>query len=216
MTLSLFDALDDPPWQEPICPGAVVLRRFALRDAAAVLAALDDITRLAPWRHMQTPGGYRMSVAMSNCGTYGWVSDTSGYRYDRLDPDSQRPWPPMPAALRKLAVQAAAAAGFDAFAPDACLINCYEQGAKLSLHQDRDERDFSQPIVSVSLGVPANFQFGGARRNDKTVKIALTHGDVVVWGGPARLNFHAVLPLKDERHALTGSRRINLTFRKVS
>lgn len=215
-TLSLFDALDDPPWQEAICPGAVVLRRFALRDAPAVLAALDEITRLAPLRHMRTPGGYSMSVAMSNCGPYGWVSDTRGYRYDRLDPASGQPWPPMPALLRTLAAQAAAQAGFDGFAPDACLINCYQQGAKLSLHQDRDERDVSQPIVSVSLGIPANFQFGGPRRNDKPAKIPLTHGDVVVWGGPARLHFHGVLPLKDAEHALTGKRRINLTFRKVT
>jgi alkylated DNA repair protein (DNA oxidative demethylase) len=215
MTYSLFDAPEVAPWNEAVCPGAVILRGFALRDAAAIMAAVQETTRLAPFRRMQTPNGFQMSVAMSNCGQYGWVSDRSGYRYDRLDPASGLPWPTMPTLLLDLAARAAQAAGFPAFRPDACLINAYEAGARLSLHQDKDERDFAQPIVSVSLGIPANFQFGGLLRSDKTIKIQLSHGDVAVWGGRARLNFHGILPIKAEHHPLTGNRRINLTFRKV-
>ena len=146
--------------------------------------------RVAPLRHMNTPSGHRMSVAMSNCGALGWISDKSGYRYAPLDPERDRPWPDMPARFAALAARAADAAGFAHFVPDACLINRYDRGTRLSLHQDRNERDFSQPIVSVSLGVSANFMFGGARRQDKTLRVDLEHGDVVVWGGPARLNFH--------------------------
>ena len=164
---------------------------------------------------MVTPGGFRMSVAMSNCGALGWVSDRSGYRYDPIDPDSGLPWPAMPLAFRALATAAAAAAGFDGFDPDACLVNRYEPGAKLSLHQDADERDFTQPIVSVSLGLPATFLFGGARRADKALRIALVHGDVVVWGGPARKHYHGVLPLKAMEPARLGMQRVNLTFRKA-
>jgi DNA oxidative demethylase len=165
---------------------------------------------------MITPGGYRMSVAMTNCGSLGWVTEKTGYRYDAIDPLTQRPWPPMPEAFLRLAAGAAAAAGFANFVPDACLINRYEPGAKLSLHQDRDERDFDQPIVSVSLGIPAVFLFGGLKRADKTARVAVTHGDVVVWGGPARLRYHGVMPLKDAEHALLGRQRINLTLRKAA
>ncbi len=216
MTYSLFDAADEAPWTEPLAPGASVLRRFAQHDAAALLTALATIAASAPWRNMLTPNGYPMSVAMSNCGNFGWVSDRRGYRYDAIDPSSGQPWPAMPPQFLALAERAAAAAGFPGFVPDACLLNSYLPGTKLSLHQDRDERDFSQPIVSVSLGIPATFQFGGPRRADPTVKVPLVHGDVVVWGGPARLYFHGVLPLKPAEHPLTGQRRINLTFRKVS
>lgn len=212
MTFDLF-ADDRRSWREQLGPGAVVLRGFALPDAAALFAALHDITSAAPFRHMLTPGGFRMSVAMTNCGACGWVSDRSGYRYDALDPDSGQPWPAMPAAFLRLAQQAAASAGFAAFEPDACLINRYQPGAKMSLHQDRDERDFGQPIVSVSLGLPAIFLFGGAQRKDQPQRIPLAHGDVVVWGGPARLRYHGVLPLKEGDHPLTGGYRINLTFR---
>lgn len=213
VTFSLFDENEEAPWQEAICPGAVVLRRYARRDDGAILAAVAAVLAEAPLRHLQTPGGLMMSVAMSNCGLYGWVSDRAGYRYASHDPHTDRPWPAMPALLQRLASGAADAAGFPGFAPDACLINSYQPGAKLSLHQDRDERDMAQPIVSVSLGVPASFQFGGPRRADRTSKILLTHGDVVVWGGPARLYFHGVLPLKTGHHPLTAERRINLTFR---
>ena len=213
MTLELFEA--EAPWHEPLAPGAVVLRRFACRRDAALLAAVQEVVEAAPFRHLVTPGGFRMQVAMTNCGALGWVSDRRGYRYDANDPDSGHPWPRMPAAFEQLAAEAAAEAGFAGFAPDACLVNRYLPGTRLSLHQDRDERDHGQPIVSVSLGVPAMFQFGGRRRTDTLQRVPLAHGDVVVWGGPARLNFHGVLPLKDAQHPLLGAARINLTFRQA-
>lgn len=213
MTPDLFET--EAPWREPLAPGAVVLRRFALHRDAALLAAVQRVVDAAPFRHMVTPGGFRMQVAMTNCGALGWVSDRRGYRYDVNDPDSGRPWPRMPAEFSQLAAEAAAEAGFEGFAPDACLVNRYQPGTRLSLHQDRDERDHGQPIVSVSLGVPAMFQFGGTRRTDTLQRVPLAHGDVVVWGGPARLNFHGVLPLKDAQHPLLGDCRINLTFRKA-
>ena len=216
MTPSLFD---DPPQpaQPPdvLEPGATVLRGFALEKAADLLQAVQQITVQAPFRHLITPGGLRMSVAMTNCGQLGWVSDRQGYRYDPTDPDSGQPWPAMPALFATLALDAAAAAGFPGFAPDACLINRYAPGSRLSLHQDRDEGNHAHPIVSVSLGIPAVFLWGGARRADKARRIALMHGDVVVWGGPARLRFHGVLPLPEGTHLLTGAHRINLTFRKA-
>jgi alkylated DNA repair protein (DNA oxidative demethylase) len=164
---------------------------------------------------MVTPGGFTMSVAMTNCGALGWVTDLTGYRYDSIDPLTGEPWPPMPASFFKLATLAAGKAGFSNFTPDACLVNRYEPGTRLSLHQDRNERDFRQPIVSVSLGLPASFLFGGLKRAQKTVRIPLIHGDVVVWGGPARLRYHGVSPLKDGEHPLLGCHRINLTFRKA-
>jgi alkylated DNA repair protein (DNA oxidative demethylase) len=196
-------------------PGAVVLRGFAA-DETALLSELEKLAARAPFRHMVTPGGYRMSVAMTNCGELGWVTDRSGYRYDSKDPESGRPWPRMPASFRALAGSAAAQAGFAAFIPDACLVNRYEPGARLTLHQDRNERDFRAPIVSVSLGLPAVFLFGGLKRKDKAVRVPLEHGDVVVWGGPARMRFHGVLPLKPGHHPRLGALRINLTFRKAS
>jgi alkylated DNA repair protein (DNA oxidative demethylase) len=180
-----------------------------------LLAALDEITAQAPFRHMSTPGGFEMSVAMTNCGDRGWITDRRGYRYDGNDPVSGAAWPAMPPAFRALASQAAEQGGFAGFAPDACLINCYEPGARMSLHQDRDETDFSAPIVSVSLGLPAIFMFGGLKRSDKPARYRLEHGDVVVWGGPSRLFFHGVAPLADGEHALLGRKRINLTFRKA-
>jgi len=199
----------------PIVPGAVLLRGFANDIAQQLLGDLERVLASSPWRPMTTPGGFRMSVAMTNCGTLGWVSDRTGYRYDRVDPTSGEPWPAMPATFLQLAAQAAAAAGFDRFVPDACLVNRYEAGARLSLHQDRDERDYAQPIVSASLGLPATFLFGGIRRADKSRRLSLAHGDVVVWGGPARLSHHGILPLKEGEHPLTGRCRINLTFRKA-
>ena len=216
MTEDLFsDEEQNQTWRDELCLDAVVLRHFAVADQAAILAAIHDITDAAPFRHMLTPGGYSMSVAMTNCGSHGWVTDRSGYRYDVLDPQSGKPWPSMPTVLRALARDSASSAGFQGFEPDACLINRYLPGAKLSLHQDKDERDFAAPIVSVSLGIPATFLFGGLRRNDKPLRVSLTHGDVVVWGGAARLRYHGVLPLKADHHPLLGGQRINLTLRKA-
>ncbi len=203
------------PAQQLLAPGAVLLRGFAREADAAWLAALDPVLAAAPLRHLVTPGGHTMSVAMSNCGALGWVSDRRGYRYAKDDPLSGRPWPAMPPGWRALAARAAAEAGFDGFAPDACLINQYGPGNKLSLHQDRDENDFSAPIVSVSLGLPAVFLFGTPQRTDRPQRYRLQHGDVVVWGGPARLAFHGVAPLAEGDHALLGRRRINLTFRQA-
>lgn len=216
MTLDLFPDPDDvQPSPVPICAGAVVLRRFALQHESEIWHALQGILAIAPFRHMHTPGGFRMSVAMSCCGTLGWVTDQNGYRYTRLDPQNDQPWPAMPASFLQLAQAAALTAGFPGFVPDACLINRYEPGARMSLHQDKNERDFTQPIVSVSLGLPAMFLFGGMERSDKSTRVPLAHGDVVVWGGPSRLRFHGVLPLKPGHHALLGEQRINLTFRKA-
>lgn len=202
--------------KQPLGPGALLLRGFATPDEATLLADLQDVIARAPLRHMVTPGGYRMSVAMTNCGALGWVTDRTGYRYDAIDPQSGRPWPRMPASFLRLAADAAAHAGFDRFVPDACLVNRYEPGARLSLHQDRNERDLRAPIVSVSLGVPALFLFGGAKRADKAARVLLEHGDVVVWGGAARLRYHGVLPLKEGHHPLLGRQRVNLTLRKAS
>jgi alkylated DNA repair protein (DNA oxidative demethylase) len=195
--------------------GAVLLRGFAGSTESELIAALGDIASQAPFRHMVTPGGHSMSVAISNCGRLGWVTDRSGYRYDTNDPETGKPWPAMPASFRRLAGQAAAQGGFEDFLPDACLINRYQPGARMSLHQDKDEDDFGAPIVSVSLGLPAIFLFGGLKRADKPRRFRLEHGDVVVWGGPTRLVFHGVAPLADGEHALMGRQRINLTFRKA-
>ncbi|MGA2706802.1 MAG: DNA oxidative demethylase AlkB [Steroidobacteraceae bacterium] len=200
---------------EELRPGAVLLRGFALRDDGAYLDALQAVTAQAPFRHMVTAGGLRMSVAMTNCGALGWVSDRTGYRYDALDPQSGKTWPPMPSCFLNLAKDSAARAGYSDFLPDACLINRYELGARLSLHQDKDERDFSAPIVSVSLGVPAVFQLGGHHRADRPMRVPVEHGDVIVWGGGARLLYHGVMPLKAGHHSILGGHRVNLTFRKA-
>lgn len=216
MTADLFDEQLTDAEQLAIAPGAMLLRGFAREGDAALLQAFDEVTAQAPLRHLVTPGGYTMSVAMSNCGPLGWVSDRHGYRYAPQDPLSGQPWPAMPACWLELARRAAAQAGFADFRPDACLVNLYEPGSKLSLHQDRDEADFSAPIVSVSLGLPAVFLFGTAQRKDRPQRLRLSHGDVVVWGGPARLAYHGVAPLADGEHALLGRRRINLIFRKAA
>jgi len=218
MTLPLFDDATDVPAVQSLAAGAVVLRGFARADEAALLADLLAVIDAAPLRHMVTPGGYRMSVAMTNCGPLGWVSDATGYRYAAIDPQREAPWPAMPASFQRLACHAAARAGFDGFdgfVPDACLVNRYAPGAKLSLHQDRDERDFGAPIVSVSLGLPAVFLFGGLKRSEPVVRVPLRHGDVVVWGGPSRLRYHGVAPLKAGTDAALGEQRINLTFRRA-
>lgn len=202
--------------QDYLGPGAILLRGFALPEEEELQSALRQVTAQAPFRHMMTPGGFSMSVAMTNCGSLGWVTDRTGYRYDATDPESGRPWPPMPESFLRVATRAAGRAGFSGYAPDVCLINQYKPGAKLSLHQDKDEHDFDQPIVSVSLGIAAVFLFGGLQRADQTERITLMHGDVVVWGGPARLRYHGILPLKEGHHPVIGRRRINLTFRKAA
>ena len=199
----------------PLAPGAMVLRGFAQPFGERLVAALGRVVERAPFRHMVTPGGHRMSVAMTNCGAAGWVTDRAGYRYDHRDPQSGRRWPAMPDEFAALAVQAAARAGFDGFAPDACLVNRYEPGTRLSLHQDRNERDFEAPIVSVSLGLPAIFLFGGLERRDPARRVPLLHGDVAVWGASARLTYHGVMPLDAGQHPVLGACRINLTFRKA-
>ncbi len=214
-TDDLFDALLPDTRQEQLTEGAWLLHGFALARVVALLPAIAHIKSVAPFRHLVTPGGFRMSVAMTNCGNLGWVSDRHGYRYDARDPLSGHPWPSMPPVFLELAQAAAQASGFPRFAPDACLINRYEPGARLTLHQDRDEYDFAAPIVSVSLGLPATFLFGGDSRKDKQRRVPLQHGDVVVWGGSARLRHHGVLALKDGHHELLGPQRLNLTFRRA-
>ena len=215
MPVSVKDIFDTRPSEEQLADGAWLLRGFALADAPVLLAEVERIAAAAPFRHLTTPGGFRMSVAMTNSGTQGWVSDRRGYRYSTHDPLSGQLWPPMPATFLALARSAAEQAGFPDFAPDACLINRYEPGARLTLHQDKDESEFSAPIVSVSLGLPAVFLFGGNLRKDRQRRVPLQHGDVVVWGGPARLFHHGVLPLKDGDHPELGRLRINLTFRRA-
>jgi alkylated DNA repair protein (DNA oxidative demethylase) len=208
--------------QVPVADGAMLLRHFvqqqksALLDEAILLADINCILKNSPLRNMKTPGGFIMSVAMTNCGALGWVSDRKGYRYTALDPSTGLPWQPMPASFLALASTAAAQAGYADFVPDACLINQYQLSARMSLHQDKDEQDFSQPIVSVSLGVSAMFLFGGAKRTDKASRILLQHGDVIVWGGKTRLNYHGVTPLKADSHKAFGACRVNLTFRKAA
>ena len=194
---------------------ACVLHGFALDAVDALQADVRAIEAVAPFRHLVTPGGHVMQVAMTNCGTYGWCSDRRGYRYDSTDPQSGKTWPALPPAFLQLAANAAREAGFDGYVPDACLINRYAPGTRLSLHQDRDEDDRVAPIVSVSLGLPATFLFGGFARGDKTVRVPLQHGDVEDWGGVDRMRFHGVLPVKTGRHEVLGEQRLNLTFRKV-
>lgn len=211
----LFDSDSPPRSTEPLEEGAVLLRGFASSEAPTLLEEVARIAEAAPFRHLVTPGGYTMSVAMTNCGRVGWVSDRNGYRYDPVDPDTGAPWPAMPESFLDLAQRSAGEAGFPSYDPDACLINRYLAGAKLGLHQDRDEKDVWAPIVSVSLGLPAVFLWGGKRRADPVRRLRVDNGDVAVWGGPARFIYHGVAPLKDGEHPLTGNARINLTFRKV-
>jgi alkylated DNA repair protein (DNA oxidative demethylase) len=208
------DLFDEP--RHDFGDGAVLLRGFALHCEAELVRAVGEVAAAAPLRHMVTPGGFSMSVAMTNCGRAGWVTDRTGYRYDPRDPENGRSWPAMPDVFANLARTAAADAGYPDFCPESCLINCYEPGARMSMHQDRNERDFTQPIVSISLGLPAVFLFGGLKRADRPRRVPVEHGDVVVWGGPARLRFHGVAPLPDGSHPLLGRQRINLTLRNFS
>lgn len=216
MTLDLF-ASHHPQTGErqALGPQSCVLRGLALPMEHALVAAIATVERASPFRHMVTPGGFTMSVALTNCGDLGWTTDASGYRYTAMDPLTQQPWPALPAVFRQLAQEAAQAAGFEDFDPDACLLNRYSPGARMSLHQDKNERDLTQPIVSVSLGIPATFLFGGLRRKDPTERVPLFHGDVVVWGGVDRMRYHGIVPLKEREHPLLGAQRINFTFRKA-
>ncbi|MBS0367081.1 MAG: DNA oxidative demethylase AlkB [Proteobacteria bacterium] len=213
-TLDLFDPGTQHRRQH-LGPAAMVLRSFALPFVPELLPAIANVLAASPFRHMMTPGGFIMSVALTNCGALGWTTDRRGYRYSAIDPASGRRWPAMPQVFSRLAAAAATAAGFEDFEPDACLVNRYQPGARLSLHQDRNERDYGAPVVSVSLGMRAIFLFGGQKRSDPTSKIALHHGDVTVWGGVDRLRYHGVLPLQEQPHPLLGSQRINFTFRKA-
>ncbi len=215
-----MDLFDDLPLaaedlRTAIAPGAVLLRGLGRADAVQMLAAAEAVIAQLPLRHLQTPGGHTMSIQTTRCGSMGWVSEPGGYRYAPRNPGTRQPWPALPACLHDFAVRAAAEAGYPDFVPDSCLINQYLPGNKLGLHQDRDERDLRAPVVSLSLGLPATFLFGGLQRTGKTQRVRLAHGDVVVWGGPARLAFHGVLPVAEGHHPLLGRRRINLTFRKV-
>lgn len=212
--LDLFAGAE--PWQEPLAPGAVILRRFALSRVAALFDGINAVAARSPFRHMVTPGGYTMSVAMTNCGRLGWTTDDRGYLYAPVDPITGNPWPAMPDAFQALCHDAAVTAGYADFTPDACLINRYAVGAKLSLHQDKDEPDLRAPIVSVSLGLPAVFQFGGLRRNDPLKRLMLEHGDVVVWGGESRLYYHGIQQLKPGFHPQAQAFRYNLTFRQAA
>ena len=209
------DLFEEPDQIVPLAKGAVLLRGFAASDEVPLLSAINQVAAAAPFRQMMTPSGLWMSVAMTNCGAVGWITDRRGYRYNRVDPETGLDWPRMPATFTDIAARAAAVAGFSKFSPDACLINCYRPGTRLSLHQDRNERDFAAPIVSVSLGLPAVFLFGGLKRSDRPRRVALAHCDVVVWGGPARMAFHGIMPLADGEHPMLGRQRLNLTLRQA-
>lgn len=216
MTADLFDSVAEAqPSRENIADGAVLLRGFVKPIESELIEAVRAIVAKSPFRRMTTPGGHLMSVAMTNCGERGWITDHTGYRYDPIDPRTSAPWPAMPLLLRDLARRAAEQGGFRDFTPDACLVNRYEPGTRLSLHQDKDELDYAAPIVSVSLGLPATFLFGGLARSDKPRRFRLVHGDLVVWGGASRLAYHGVAPLADGEHPLLGRTRINLTFRRT-
>lgn len=211
----MLDLFPDDRKALSLSPGAWLMGGLALPMAEALLEAIAGIAAQAPFRHLETPGGKRMSVAMTNAGALGWVSDRTGYRYAPRDPLSGQLWPAMPPLFARLAREAAEKAGFADFAPEACLVNRYAPGSRLTLHQDRDERHLDQPIVSVSLGVDATFLWGGPARGGRVKRISLHHGDVVVWGGPARLTYHGVDTLPEGLHPLTGNLRYNLTFRQA-
>jgi alkylated DNA repair protein (DNA oxidative demethylase) len=206
-------ALFDLP-ETNIAPGVVLLRGYALADADALVAAVQRIAAAAPFQHMVTPGGFTMSAALTNCGA-GWISDRKGYRYSDTNPQTGDAWPEIPALFSTLAQRAAAAAGYPDFIPDACIINRYIPGARMSLHQDSQEKPLDAPVVSVSLGLSATFLWGGMARAGRPQRILLHHGDVIVWGGPSRLNFHGIAPLKPGSHSSVGAQRFNLTFRRA-
>jgi DNA oxidative demethylase len=212
----LFEEIDAPTsLRQKMADGAMLLRKLALPFEDDLLRAVDEVTAQAPFRHMTTPGGFVMSVAMTNCGEAGWITDRSGYRYESIDPETGLRWPGLPDSFLALAAAAAGEAGYAGFVPDACLLNRYEPGARLSLHQDKNERDQTKPIVSVSLGLPATFEFGGIKRSDPVSRYNVHHGDVAVWGGVSRLCFHGVKELKEGLHQKLGRMRVNLTVRSA-
>jgi alkylated DNA repair protein (DNA oxidative demethylase) len=216
MMNDLFEEIEAPtPSREKMAHGAILLRKFAFPFEDDILRSVSEFIAQAPFRHMTTPGGFVMSVAMTNCGAAGWITDRTGYRYDAIDPESGLRWPVLPNSFLALAAAAAEDAGYADFVPDACLVNRYEPGARLSLHQDKNERDLTRPIVSVSLVLPATFEFGGMKRSDPVRRYNLCHGDVAVWGGVSRLCFHGVRELKEGWHEKLGRRRVNLTFRSA-
>jgi len=209
MTTDLF--ADQRPARQDIAPGVVLFPgRAVARD---IWPLLQPVLAVAPFRNFVTPGGRRMGVETTNCGSLGWVSDKAGYRYQATDPDSGRPWPAMPRPLFDLAVASAAAAGFPETRPDSCLINRYAVGVRLTAHQDLNEQSSDWPIVSISMGLPATFVLHGATRGGAGPKIALTDGDVLVFGGPARNAFHSVQPIADGVDPVLGPCRVNLTLR---
>jgi DNA oxidative demethylase len=209
--MNLFSQLETEPTYEEVCPGAVLMRGLASPQDREFLDAVDNITTAAPLHHAVTPTGLPMSVMVTDCG-----DSIALARRWQADAEPKRRWPPMPVVLREFAVRAAVRAGFPKFRPDSCHINRYQAGTKLGLHQDRHECDLTQPIVSVSFGLQCVFLFGGVVRTEKPRHILLEHGDVFVWGGPSRMRFHGVQPLKPGSHLLTGPYRINLTFRKIA
>jgi DNA oxidative demethylase len=216
MPPDLFSSLD--PGQKErleLAPQAVLLRGAVSPEASELFEAIEKAASISPFRHMAVRGGFRMSVAMTNCGRLGWTSDEKGYRYSGIDPETREPWPAMPPLFGEVAKCCASLAGFENFEPDACLINRYKADARMTLHQDKNEVDMSQPIVSVSLGLPATFLFGGMTRKERPRRIRIESGDVVVWGGAARLTYHGVATLAEGNHPLTGPFRYNLTFRKA-
>lgn len=200
-----------PPIEE-IYPDLFVLANFV--DTNPLMVQVERITKVSPFRKMMTPNGHYTGVALTNCGDFGWTSDRNEYRYSSSDPLNNQPWLAIPESFKALAKNAAHVAGFKDFEPDACLINQYLIGTKLGSHQDKNEKDFSQPIVSVSIGLSAVFQIFGNQRAGQAINYRLYDGDVVVWGNSARLCYHGVRTLSAAELDPTCQQRINITFRK--
>ncbi|MFC4258228.1 DNA oxidative demethylase AlkB [Marinobacter lacisalsi] len=209
------DILNEPGGPERLGPCAFLFREYALPLAQDLLDGIEGVSAVSPFRQMQTPGGRRMSAAMTGCGDVSWITDRGGYRYSAVDPETGRPWPAMPPSFSGLARDVASRAGFEGFDPDVCLINRYRPGARMGLHQDKDEQDLHWPVVSVSLGLPAVFLWGGLKRGGSPARLRLEHGDVLVWGGEDRLRYHGIAPVPDGRCGATGHVRFNLTFRRA-
>ena len=210
--MNLFSQLELEPTHEELYPGAVLMRGLALPQDREFFAAMESIIAAAPLHHAVTPGGLPMGVMVTDCGD----SRAFANRWDAANTPGKQPWPRMPRVLYDFAIRCANRSGFPLFRPDACHINRYHAGIKLGLHQDRHEIDLNQPIVSISLGLECIFLLGGLQRTDKARHILLEHGDVIVWGGPSRMRFHGVQPLKPGSHPLTGPYRYNLTFRRIA
>lgn len=212
--MDLFpETLRDPDLAE-----GLFLHRGAITpdDQTILVRDIAQVADFAPFRHPRTPGGHPTSAAMTNAGQAGWWSDRQGYRYLIHQPDSDRPWPSMPASFHAAVEVGTRGTPWPDFSPDACLINFYGAAAKMGLHQDKDERDFTQPIVTVSLGDAADFLVGGFARTDKTAVVRLHSGDVLVMGGPSRMRFHGVRRIHTGTSPLSALHgRYSLTFRKA-